>query len=122
MKTVVVQFRCTLEEREKITRMAGPMGLSKWIRSMLLEEVTPIYDDTPEVSLAAPAETAKQDTPLDATAPAAHSSTGKIDLKAILPDTPRAPRSDKTCKHGTSRGHHCWQCGGLAQTKLEAEA
>lgn len=23
--------------------------------------------------------------------------------------------AEKTCKHGTPRGYHCWQCGGTAQ-------
>lgn len=23
-------------------------------------------------------------------------------------------RSIKTCKHGTAKGHNCWQCGGMA--------
>lgn len=25
-----------------------------------------------------------------------------------------AAKSSKTCKHGTEKGYHCWQCGGLA--------
>lgn len=29
-----------------------------------------------------------------------------------------AKPSGKTCKHGTERGYHCWQCGGLAVIAL----
>ena len=28
---------------------------------------------------------------------------------------PRPAKKGKTCRHGTTKGDRCWQCGGLAQ-------
>lgn len=40
--------------------------------------------------------------------------SGGLDDHATA-EMPTDPKPKKTCKHGTSKGYNCWQCGGLAQ-------
>jgi hypothetical protein len=108
-----------LSEYDRLRTKAGGEGrISEWARETLLGELETNHAELPKAKVVWPSPRvhvarrgAHAPEGLRAEAAPISMADGGSDVGGVAEDL---SRKGKTCKHGTSKGHNCWQCGGMA--------
>jgi hypothetical protein len=81
-------------EYEEVVRVAGDEPLARFCRKIVLRVVHEASGGNREVVVP--------------------ESGGEVESSSIKRRSVREVPSGPICKHGTSKGYRCWQCGGRA--------